>query len=96
MLVNKAGIGRSFAAEDEPLDHSQRVLDVNMTGLFQLTQLIGRWMIAAGGGFIVDLGSILGLVAAHPSNQVSYSASKDGVTQLTRELPCQWGSAACV
>lgn len=90
VLVNNAGIGGAFAAEDEPLEHWRRVLDVNLTGLFQLSQLVGRNMIDAGGGSIVNLGSILGLVASHPSKQASYAASKGAVTQLTRELACQW------
>jgi NAD(P)-dependent dehydrogenase (short-subunit alcohol dehydrogenase family) len=47
-------------------------------------------MLTQGSGSIVNIASILGLVAAAPFNQASYAASKGGVVNLTRELACQW------
>jgi hypothetical protein len=90
VLVNNAGIGTPVAAEDEPLDEWRRVVDVNLTGLFVLSQLAGRRMLAAGGGSIVNIASILGLVGSAPINQASYCATKGAVVNLTRELACQW------
>jgi NAD(P)-dependent dehydrogenase (short-subunit alcohol dehydrogenase family) len=90
VLVNNAGIGQPMPAEHEPLDHFQRVLDVNVTALFALSQLVGRQMIDQGHGSIVNVASILGLVASAPIKQASYTASKAAVVNLTRELAVQW------
>jgi NAD(P)-dependent dehydrogenase (short-subunit alcohol dehydrogenase family) len=90
VLVNNAGIGTPMAAEDEPVDHFRQVLEVNVTALFGLSQLVGRLMIGAGHGSIVNVASILGLVAAAPIKQASYTASKGAVVNLTRELAVQW------
>ena len=90
VLVNNAGIGTPVRAEDEPIDEWRRVVDVNLTGLFLLCQLAGRQMIAQGSGSIINIASILGLVASAPINQASYTATKGAVVNLTRELGCQW------
>ncbi|CAN5427393.1 glucose 1-dehydrogenase [soil metagenome] len=90
LLVNNAGIGDPLPAEDEPLEVWRRILDVNLTGLFHLSQLVGRRTIDAGGGVIVTVGSILGLVASGQIPQASYVATKGAVLSLTRELAVQW------
>lgn len=90
VLVNNAGIGTPVAAEDEPVAEFARVVDVNLTSLFALSQLAGRQMIAQGHGSIINIASILGLVASAPIKQASYTASKGAVVNLTRELGVQW------
>lgn len=90
ILVNNAGIGEPMPAEDEPLEHFEHVIDVNLNALFALTQLVGREMISAGSGSIINIASILGLVASAPIKQASYAASKGAVVNLTRELAVQW------
>lgn len=91
VLVNNAGISTPMPAEDEPLDHFRQVLEVNLTGLFHVTQRCGRAMLAGGrGGVVVNIASILGLVASAPITQASYAASKGAVVNLTRELAVQW------
>jgi NAD(P)-dependent dehydrogenase (short-subunit alcohol dehydrogenase family) len=90
VLVNNAGMAVTLPAEHEPLDDFRRVVDVNLTGLFVLSQLAGRAMIAAGSGTIVNVASVLGLVASTPIKQASYCATKGAVVNLTRELACQW------
>ena len=91
VLVNNAGIGTPMAAEDEPIDHFRRVVDVNLNALFLLSQLVGRQMIEQGHGSIVNIASMLGLVASAPIKQASYTASKGAVVNLTRELGAEWG-----
>ena len=61
-----------------------------MNALFLLSQLTGRHMIERRSGSIVQVASILGLVASTPIKQASYCASKGAVISLTRELGCQW------
>ena len=90
VLVNNAGIGAPVAAEDEPIDGFRQVVDVNLTGLFLLSQLAGRHMIERRSGTIVNLASVLGLVGSAPIKQASYCATKGAVVNLTRELGVQW------
>lgn len=90
VLVNNAGIGTPIAAEDEELSHFRQVVDVNLTALFALSQLVGRQMIEQGHGSIINIASILGLVASAPIKQASYAATKGAVVNLTRELAVQW------
>lgn len=90
VLVNNAGTGTPGPAETEPLDRFAEVMTVNVTGLFHLSQLVGAQMIERGTGSIINIASILGLVAATPIKQASYCASKGAVVNLTRELGAQW------
>ncbi|HYI61222.1 MAG TPA: SDR family oxidoreductase [Acidimicrobiales bacterium] len=90
VLVNNAGIGAPQPAESEPVGTFRDVVEVNLTALFRLTQLVAGPMVAAGRGSVVNVASMLGLVAATPIKQASYCASKGGVVNLTRELGCQW------
>jgi NAD(P)-dependent dehydrogenase (short-subunit alcohol dehydrogenase family) len=90
VLVNNAGIGSPVPAEDEPVDRFTEVMDVNVTALFALSQLVGRAMLERRRGSIINLASILGLVASAPIKQAGYAASKGAVVNLTRELAVQW------
>jgi NAD(P)-dependent dehydrogenase (short-subunit alcohol dehydrogenase family) len=90
VLVNNAGRGEPMPAELESIEHFRDTIDVNLNGLFLLSQLVGRHMIERGRGSIVNIASVLGLVASTPIKQASYCASKGAVLSLTRELGCQW------
>lgn len=90
VLVNNAGFTTVVPAEDQPLHDWLAHLDVNLTGVFLGAQRFGREMIAAGHGSIVNVASVLGLVASGQVRQAAYAASKGGVIQLTRELAAQW------
>lgn len=90
VLVNNAGVGGPVAAEHESLDAWRHTVDVNLTGLFVLSQLVGRRMIEQRHGSIVNIASVLGLVGSAPIKQAAYCATKGAVVNLTRELACQW------
>lgn len=90
ILVNNAGISPHARAEDETLDDIARVMEVNAVAPFHLAQLAARDMLPRGSGVIVNIASMLGLVAAAPVRQASYCASKGAVVNLTRELAAQW------
>ena len=90
ILVNNAGIGTPVPAEDEPIAGFRQTVDVNLSALFLLSQLAGRHMIERRSGTIVNVASVLGLVASAPIKQASYCASKGAVVNLTRELGAQW------
>jgi hypothetical protein len=90
ILVNNAGSHVISPAEDESLTDFRRVIDLNLTSVFHLSQLVGRGMLAQGGGSIVNIASIMGLVASSPVKEASYCASKGAIVNLTRELAVQW------
>jgi NAD(P)-dependent dehydrogenase (short-subunit alcohol dehydrogenase family) len=90
VLVNNAGIAGAVSAEDEPMEHFRAVLEVNLMSKFALTQLVARAMLRQGRGSVINVASVLGLVASGQIPQASYSASKGGLVHLTRELAAQW------
>ena len=90
VLVNNAGISSIGAAEDEDLDRFREVMEVNVTAVFHLSQLVARPMMDQGYGAIVNIASMLGHVAGSPVKQANYCSSKGAVVNLTRELAVQW------
>jgi len=90
ILVNNAGVGVPEPAESETPERFAEVLNVNLTAAFAVSQLVGRTMLEAGRGSIVNVVSILGLISAGQIPFPSYSASKGGLIALTRELAGQW------
>ena len=83
MLVNNAGIGGPSAPTgDYPLDGWQKVIDVNLTGVFLGLRYGIPALLAAGGGAVVNIASILGSVAF--ANAPAYVAAKHGVVGLTK------------
>lgn len=90
VLVNNAGIVNIEAAELERLEDFRNVIDVNLVAQFALCQLAGRVMLRQGSGSIINVASVLGLVGVGQIPQASYTASKGGLINLTRELAAQW------
>jgi NAD(P)-dependent dehydrogenase (short-subunit alcohol dehydrogenase family) len=92
VLVNNAGTVWGAAPEDMPLEGWQKVVDVNLTGVFLFAQAAGRVMIERGGGSIVNIASVSGLHGAPPEvvNTVVYHATKGGVIAFTRDLAWKW------
>ena len=64
ILVNNAGTVWGAAPEDMPLKGWQKVVDVNLTGVFLCSRAAGRTMIEKGGGKIVNIASVAGLHGA--------------------------------
>jgi NAD(P)-dependent dehydrogenase (short-subunit alcohol dehydrogenase family) len=91
LLVNNAGVAYSGPAEDETVEHLQNLVDTNLTGLFALTQLVGRQMLHQGGGVIVNIASPSASISLDRYGLAGYGATKAAVVALTRELAAQWG-----
>jgi NAD(P)-dependent dehydrogenase (short-subunit alcohol dehydrogenase family) len=89
VLVNNAGISLLEAAEDTAPARWRRVLEVNLTGPFLLCQALGRAMLRARSGSIVNVASIAGLQGI--ADRAAYNASKHGLVGLTRTLAAEWG-----
>jgi 2-dehydro-3-deoxy-D-gluconate 5-dehydrogenase len=91
ILVNNAGTIHRDAAEDFKLEDWQRVLQVNLTSVFQLSQLVGRDLLARkSGGKIVNIASLLSFQGG--IRVPAYAASKGGVAQLTKALANEWAA----
>ncbi len=88
IAVNCAGRGGRSPAVDYADELWASVLAVNLTGTFTVCRAVGRRMIAAGSGSIVNIASVGGLVGY--AGSVGYQASKGGVVQLTRALAIEW------
>jgi NAD(P)-dependent dehydrogenase (short-subunit alcohol dehydrogenase family) len=84
-LVTAAGIRqKSTRAVEFPLEVWDRVLAVNLTGVFIAARAAARVMTAQGGGAIVTIASVAASIAR--IGQVAYATSKAGVVQLSRVL----------
>ena len=85
ILINNAGIaGPSFKTWDYPLDQWQKVIDIDLTGVFYCCRAIAPHMIKNDYGRIVNVSSIAGK-EGNP-NAMPYSAAKAGVIALTKSL----------
>jgi gluconate 5-dehydrogenase len=92
ILVNNAGITWAAPSEEMPLEKFRAVMEVNATGVFLMSQRVGREMIRAGAGRIINIASVAGLVGSSPAvlDAIGYSASKGAVISLTRDLAVKW------
>jgi NAD(P)-dependent dehydrogenase (short-subunit alcohol dehydrogenase family) len=90
VLINNAGTCIHRPALEVTQDEWHQVIDVNLTGVWNGCQVFGRRMIDAGGGAIVNVGSISGQIVNRPQWQPAYNASKAGVHQLTKSLAAEW------
>ncbi|WP_166845422.1 glucose 1-dehydrogenase [Isoptericola sp. BMS4] len=88
VLVNNAGVQERHPAAEFPLDAWDRVLDVNLRVVLQLTQRFGRPMLARGAGAVINMASLLSFQGG--LNVAAYAASKGGVAQLTKALANEW------
>ncbi len=88
ILVNSAGIARLAPAEELSKAYWDSTIAVNLTGTFQMCQEVGRMMLAAGSGCIINLASQAASVAL--DQHVAYCASKFGVVGVTKVLAAEW------
>lgn len=90
VLVNNAGMAIRRPTTELSLADWQRVVDVNMTGVFLCARAAGRVMTAQGAGAIVNVSSIMGLSGGGLYPNISYQSSKGAVVNLTRALAVEW------
>ncbi|WP_216327696.1 SDR family oxidoreductase [Deinococcus aestuarii] len=93
ILVNNAGATWGAPAEEHPFDAWLKVINLNVNGLFLLTQAVGRrCMIPARAGRVVNVASVAGLKGNSPrmAGTVAYNTSKGAVVNLTRALASEW------
>lgn len=88
ILVNNAGINVRQPAHELGLDQWRRVIDTNLTSAFLCARAAYPHMKRAGGGKIVNVGSMLSMFGA--AYAPAYGASKGGIVQLTKSLAVAW------
>ena len=112
VLVNNAGIdqppdspGGRHQLHDLPIDSFRRMVEVNLLGTFQVTQVFGALMASHGGGSIINIGSLYASVSPDPHfydhlagnapfiKSPAYGASKAGVVNLAKFFATHWASA---
>ena len=90
VLLNNAGICINVDAQNMSLADWTKVIDINMNGVWYMSQIVGRVMMKQKGGNIINLSSMSGYIVNTPQGQVSYNASKAGVIHMTRSLAAEW------
>jgi len=90
VAVNAAGIAHATAAETLPLVHWQRVLDVDLTGVFLSCQAQARVMLPQGRGSIINIASMSGSIVNRGLQQAHYNSAKAGVIHLSKSLAMEW------
>jgi len=90
ILVNNAGITHKVPIEAETIEQFREVMEVNTTAIWHLCKLAGESMVTNKGGSIVNVASILGMIAGTPVKQANYAASKGAVIAMSREIAVQW------
>jgi len=112
VLVNNAGIdqppdspGGRHQLHELPIETFRRMVEVNLLGTFQVTQVFGALMAGHGGGSIINIGSLYASVSPDPHfydhlagnapfiKSPAYGASKAGVVNLSKFFATHWASA---
>ena len=91
VLVNNAATGRdNIPPEDFPLELWDRVLNINVTGQFNMAQIVGRQMIKQRAGKIINIASMSGLIINRGVHGGAYDVSKHALIGLTKALAVEW------
>ncbi|TDL31889.1 glucose 1-dehydrogenase [Jeotgalibacillus sp. S-D1] len=93
ILVNNSGATWGAPAEEMPIEAWRKVIDVNVTGTFLMSQAVGRKMIEKKEGKIINIASVAGLGGTDPRvmDTIGYNTSKGAVITLTKDLAVKWG-----
>lgn len=88
ILVNNAGVQKRCPAEDFPIEEWDRVLEMNLTAVFELCKLSFKIMKEKGSGKIINIASLNTFLTVR--NIIAYASSKGGIGQLTKGLANEW------
>jgi len=87
ILINNAGISYRHNFVDISVQEWEKLIQINLTGVFFVAQRAAKLMLSSGGGVIINMGSTNGLVGYYSD----YNASKAGVIELTRSMALELG-----
>ena len=91
VLVNNAGTAASSPALDTELEDFGDLIETDLNAVFALTQIVGRHMVEAGRGSIVNITSLGAERCLDRYPLAAYNAAKAGVAALTRSFASEWG-----
>lgn len=92
ILVNNSGASWAASVEEMPLDAWKKVMDVNVTGTFIMSQEVGKVMIKQNKGKIINIASIAGFGGTPAFMQaIGYNTSKGAIITFTKDLAVKWG-----
>ncbi len=91
ILFNNAGICQHKSSLEVTQDEWERIIDVNLNGVFYVAQAFAKYLIANDKkGSIINTASMSGTIVNFPQEQASYNASKAAVVHLTKSLAIEW------
>ena len=90
ILINNAGINIRKPPQALELEEWASVIDTNLTSAFLCSKAVYPAMKAAGGGKIINIGSMMSIFGA--GFAPAYAASKGGIVQFTRACACAWAA----
>ncbi|AVX08392.1 SDR family oxidoreductase [Priestia megaterium] len=93
ILINNSGATWGAPVEEMPLEAWQKVMNINVTGTFLMSQEAGKEMIKQKAGKIINIASIAGLGGTDPQymDTIGYNTSKGAVITFTKDLAVKWG-----
>lgn len=92
ILVNNSGASWAAPVEDMPFEAWKKVMDVNVTGTFLMSQAVGKVMIEQQSGKIINIASIAGFGGTPAFMQtIGYNTSKGAIITFTKDLAVKWG-----
>ena len=87
---NNAGICLNVPAEEMTYEQWNKVININLNGVFLCATAAGRVMLKQGYGSIINTASMSGHIVNVPQPQCAYNAAKAGVSMLTKSLAVEW------
>ena len=90
ILINNAGISHHVPAAELSEEDWDRMMDINLKGVFFGSQMVGHEMIKQRKGSIINIASMSGFIVNRPQLQTHYNTAKAGIIMLTKTLAMEW------
>ena len=93
ILINNSGASWGASVLDMPHEAWDKVMNVNVNGIFYMSQAVGKHMVKQKGGKIINIASIAGLKGTDSEvlDAIGYNTSKGAVITFTKDLAAKWG-----
>lgn len=90
ILINGAGVGPNYPAEEHPISEWNKTINTNLNGVYYVAREVGKVMIKQNYGKIINIGSIHSSVSMIGMGLSAYASAKGGVKMLTKSLATEW------
>jgi NAD(P)-dependent dehydrogenase (short-subunit alcohol dehydrogenase family) len=90
ICINNAGVSIQKPAEEMPEADYDKIIDINIKGVFLCSQAAARIMIPQKSGNIINIASMSAHAVNIPQKQAIYNTSKAGVAMLTKSMALEW------